>query len=61
MAKRKNTNPTQNISLSPENRAIALADYQPHPRNYNRHPAVQIEPLAKPYPKRADVGEMKSR
>lgn len=32
--------------MSPESRLIALADYQPHPRNYNRHPATQIERIA---------------
>lgn len=35
------------IPFSPINRMIALADYQPHKRNYNRHPASQVERIAK--------------
>lgn len=30
----------------PTNQVIRLADYQPHPRNYNQHPPDQIEKLA---------------
>lgn len=26
--------------MTPTSRVIALSDYQPHPRNYNRHPAA---------------------
>lgn len=35
-----------NYPLSPVNREITLADYKPHPRNYNKHPAQQVERIA---------------
>lgn len=35
------------LPMIPASRTIALADYQPHPRNYNRHPATQVERIAK--------------
>lgn len=35
-----------NYPLSPVNREIILADFRPHPRNYNKHPAQQVERIA---------------
>ena len=32
--------------MKPTNRRIPLADLQPHPHNYNRHPAKQIKRIA---------------
>jgi len=29
-----------------ERRTVTISDYQPHPRNYNRHPADQIKRIA---------------
>ena len=46
MPKVKKVNHTQTIPVSPTNTVIALADYQPHPRNYNKHPAKQVERIA---------------
>lgn len=33
--------------MSATNQVVTLADYAPHPRNYNRHPAQQVERIAK--------------
>lgn len=33
--------------MTPISRIIHLADYHPHPRNYNRHSATQVERIAK--------------
>lgn len=32
--------------MNPTNRIIQIADYQLHPRNYNKHPAIQVERIA---------------
>jgi hypothetical protein len=44
MTKRANKSDDTKPDTFPE-RAIRLADYRPHPRNYNSHPASQIERL----------------
>ena len=46
MPKVKKVNHTETIPISPTNAVIALADYRPHPRNYNKHPAKQVERIA---------------
>lgn len=46
MVKKQKVNSNQTIPISPTNQLIALADYQPHPRNYNKHPATQVERIA---------------
>ena len=33
-------------TAAPANQAIHLADYSPHPRNYNRHSTEQIQKIA---------------
>ena len=32
--------------MTPTNQTIQLSEYRPHPRNYNRHPAAQVERIA---------------
>ena len=32
--------------MTPTNERVSLADIQPHKRNYNRHPASQVERIA---------------
>lgn len=32
--------------MQPRNATIKLSEYQPHPRNYNRHPVAQVERIA---------------
>lgn len=46
MAKPRTERKLNYTETIPTNRVIALADYQPHPRNYNRHPASQVERIA---------------
>jgi len=32
--------------ITPTNQTVSIDEYRPHPRNYNRHPATQVERIA---------------